>query len=116
MPYGWKEHVLSWVDGPTGLIAIGANRAPITVGKKTVGESVEWHDGDHMREFQIKRVKKDDFAEFRFVDTVGREFVLRPMNLDAYRKHVKGKLSGAQSFKTEDELKQFFTKTIFQWW
>ena len=110
MAFKWEEHTLSY--------ATGGGCDPIALNPRIAvdGKVVSWHDGNVSRVFDISKVKKDDFAEFRFVDTVGREIVLRPLDLAAYRSNVKKRLgSDARSFKTESELKEFFTKTIFEW-
>lgn len=115
MGYDWSKHVLSYAAGPaeTGvLIAVRPERQAI---EGFPGEElVLWYDDDHQRLFEIKKVVRDDFAVFEFVDRMGRKFTLRPMDLAAYNKHVKPKIPGARSFKSEDDLRRFFTQEIYE--
>jgi hypothetical protein len=117
MAYDWKKHSLSYVKGPAkagALIAVRPERLPVLEGKKQVGEVIAWFDHDHRRVFDLKKVVRDDVAVFEFVDTMDRRFTLRPMDLDAYNKHVRPEIPDARGFKSEADLRRFFMKEVYR--
>lgn len=67
------------------------------------GDRVTWYVPFRWRGFEIKRVLIDTVEEFRFIDTLDREFFLRPMTLEAYRERIQPVVGGAD-VDTLDEL------------
>lgn len=65
---------------------------------------VAWHEGGHVRQFEVKDVQSDEADRFRFTDSRGDWFTLSPMTLERYEKHVRPKTVGKPHFETMSEL------------
>lgn len=92
-------------------VAIFSSRSDVVAGlrprfqEQWVGpHTVEWTEGGHIRMFQLGQVLEEDGEHYKFRDTRGDTFELRPLTLDLYEKHVRKRTVGQPHFETLAEL------------
>lgn len=98
MAFPWPKAVV--VEGPNAI----AGYAPELELQQDGPHVVSWIEGSHRRAFPVQAIRQNEPDVFRFVDTRGREFALRPMTLELYEKHVKPHTIGKPSFASMDAL------------
>ena len=104
MPFDFSSNPLCWTSREGGTIAKYPRRERDNSGR----EYVSWFDLSHHRRFELGAVLQDTEECFAFVDELGREFQVRPLDLRAYAQDVRPILPGARSFGSTDELAAFF--------
>lgn len=65
---------------------------------------VTWNEGGHCRAFQVAETLEEDAEHYRFRDTRGRTYELRPLTLDLYEKHVRRHTMGQKKYDRLEDL------------
>ncbi len=92
MRFQWPRAVV--IDGPDAI----AGYAPELELNYEVPHVVSWQEGGHRRAFEVGKVLQDDAHAYRFEDTRGRQYTLRPMTLELYESHVRRHTLGRPAF------------------
>lgn len=78
-----------------------AGYAPRFVKTWDGNDLVQWAEGGHVRTFAIAKTTRWDAEAFAFVDPKGDTFLLQPLTLERYDRHVKPRTIGKPGFRSE---------------